>query len=272
MSPLRRLGLIGFGAIGRSFIEACAREAVPGHSLAAVCVRDYQLADASRAAKGALVTTDMAAFLSLDLDIVIEAAGHEVVRNHGPSILQAGHELYLLSVGAIADRAVQERLEAAAACPGAGRIVIPSGAAAGLDGLRALRENGLTSVTYTSLKPPGAWSGTPAESEIDLQSLIKSVTIFTGSARASALLYPKNANLAAAIALAGLGLDQTTVRLIADPYAIGNTGIIEAQSESSRLRVELSGQSYANNPKSSGIVALSIIAALKNSTGPIVYV
>jgi aspartate dehydrogenase len=177
-----------------------------------------------------------------------------------------------LSVGAVANRTVQERLETAAALPGAGRIVIPSGAAAGLDGLRTLRENGLKSVTYTSVKPPHAWTGTPAANAFHLESLEEPVTIFSGSARESALLYPKNANLAAVIALAGLGFERTAVRLVADPSALGNTGIIEAQSESSHLRVELSGLSYANNPKSSGIVAHSVIAALKNASGSTCYV
>ena len=272
MLPMRRLGLIGFGAIGRSFVDAWARETIPGYTLSALCVRDGQRADATRAVQDADVTSDMGEFLSFDLDLVIEAAGHATVASHGPAILSAGRDLCLLSVGAVADRAVEQRLQDAVSAPGAGRMVIPSGAAAGLDGLRALRENGLRSVTYTSVKPPGAWVGTPAERETDLHSLSEPATIFSGSARESALLYPKNANLAAVIALAGVGFERTAVRLIADPFARGNTGIIEAQSESSKLRVELSGLSYANNPKSSGIVALSVVAALRNAAGSIGYI
>ena len=124
---------------------------------------------------------------------------------------------------------------------------------------------------YTSTKPPHAWLGTPAQDRFDLLALRTPTVVFEGTARAAALAFPKNANLAAAVALAGLGLDATTVQLVADPAATGNTGQIDAEGATSRLQVTVSGASSAGNPKTSGIVAFSVLACLANAAAPIAF-
>ena len=126
----------------------------------------------------------------------------------------AAADLMVISTGALADDAVRARLRAAADASGH-RMLLPSGAIAGLDGLGALRIGGLTRVTYTSTKPPAAWRGTPAAEEHDLDNLQERRVIFSGAAADAARLYPKNANLAATVALAGLGLHQTQIKLVA---------------------------------------------------------
>ncbi len=87
----------------------------------------------------------------------------------------------------------------------------------GLDALAAARRAGLSSVSYVSRKPPAAWLGTPAERVADLSALTAAAAVFTGTAREAALAFPQNANVVAAIALAGLGFDETQVTLMADP-------------------------------------------------------
>lgn len=270
MQP-RRFGILGFGAIGRSLVAALSRAPVPGHQFTALLVRPHQVADAQAAVPpGVVAVTDLPALLALAPDGVVEAAGQGAVAAHGVQVLASGTPLLALSVGALADAALHAALDQAAR-QGGTQLVLPVGAIAGLDGLMALRQAGLQRVRYTSTKPPQAWLGTPAAQQFDLLALRTRTVVFTGTARQAALGFPKNANLAAAVALAGLGLDATTVQLVADPAATGNTGQIDAEGDASRLQVSVSGASTAANPKTSGIVAHSVLACLTNRAAAITF-
>lgn len=119
------------------------------------------------------------------------------------------------------------------------RILLPSGAVAGMDGLTSLGVGGLTWVRYTSTKPPGAWKGTPAETDFNLDALTERTTIFKGSPLDAARLFPKNANLAMTVALAGAGVEKTEILLVADPDATNNVGKVEASGLCGRLLVSL---------------------------------
>ncbi|MBP6899979.1 MAG: aspartate dehydrogenase [Burkholderiaceae bacterium] len=276
MTP-RRVGLIGWGSIGQTLLQAWARQPVPGHQAAALLLRPAQLQAAREAQArnelppGLLPMDDAAAFLAAPLDLVVEAAGQGAVRELGEAVLRSGRDLMLLSVGALTDDALRERLQAAAVQAGV-RLLLPVGAIAGLDGLLALRQAGLRQLTYTSTKPPLAWKGTPAEQAVDLDALSVPTCFFSGTAREAAARFPKNANLAATVALAGLGLDRTRVELIADPGATGNRGQIEALGDDSRLSITVAGLGSASNPKSSRITGLSVLSALANGASPLGYV
>lgn len=267
---MKAVGLIGYGGIGQSILAAWRKTPLQDYRLAALLVRPRQLDEASTAAPDLLVTDDLAAFLGAGPDIVVEAAGQPAVRDCAPAALRQGCEVLVISTGALADDAFRATALAAAQA-GGGRIVIPVGATTGLDGLLAMRQDGLQSVTYTSTKPPLAWMGTPAEKAFDLAAIREPTVIFRGSARDAALNYPKNANLAATVALAGLGLDDTVVRLVADPAATGNTGRIEAQSASSHLTVIVAGRSSSANPKTSAITGMSVLSALANRAARLTY-
>lgn len=267
-----RLALIGHGAIGRAITASLVQSPLPGHQLVALLVRPRQLADAlATVPVGVLVTTDAAAMLATEPHTVIEAAGHGAVAAHGEAVLRHGVSLMLLSIGALADAALHEALLAAASAGGS-QLLLPVGAIAGLDGLLALRQAGLHSVRYTSTKPPLAWRGTPADGPFDLAALRSPTVIFSGTARDAARLYPKNANLAAAVALAGLGFERTQVQLVADPAARGNSGRIDAEGATSRLQVTVAGAASAGNAKTSGIVAHSVLSALGNAAGRLRFV
>ncbi|MGJ7489621.1 aspartate dehydrogenase [Variovorax sp. ZT4R33] len=270
--PSTRVGLIGFGAIGRSVVDAWSATPVRGHTLAALLVREHQQGEALRVAPpGVAVCTDIASFLAADLQLAVEVAGHGAVISHGERILEAGVDLAMISVGSLADDGFRERLERAAA-QGASRLLLPIGAIAGLDGLLALRRAGLSSVKYTSTKPPASWKDTPADGPFDLDALTERTVIFSGTAADAARLYPKNANLAAVVALAGLGLQATKVELVADPSAAGNSGLIEAVGPSSTLTVKVAGASAASNPKTSQITGMSVLAALDNRGSSIAFI
>src|SRR5438093_7544420 len=123
-----RLGLIGFGTVGKSVQAGIARGEAGNTELVAALVR-REPADQS---SDFLITTDLHAFFSSELDLVLEVAGQEAVEQHGEMVLNHGIDFMLISVGALADDDLHQRLRAAAEQHGA-RLLIPSGAIAGLD-------------------------------------------------------------------------------------------------------------------------------------------
>ena len=257
---MKRAAIFGMGAIGSSLARDWPVRS--SWTLAAVCARPSQ-APAVRAG----LAPDIAIFdriedmLAMPLDAVVESAGHEAIRAAGPGILRRGLDLFLLSSGVLADECTYRNFLHAARDGGA-RIVIPTGALAGFDGIEALAQAGANHISYRSIKPPQAWRGTPAEDTHDLDALVEPTVIFRGTARDAARLFPRNANLAASVALAGIGFDRTTVELIADPAAGGNTALVEARAPECTLRIDMSGLAEARNPKSSAIVRCSVLAAL----------
>ena len=93
---------------------------------------------------------------------------------------------------------------------------------------------------------------------------------FSGSARNAALEYPKNANVAASVALAGIGFDETTVELIADPDVTRNVHEVIAEGDFGCCEFRIEGQSLPDNPRSSAITAMSVVREILNPASPIV--
>ena len=249
------IALIGFGAIGR----VVAAEV----DVAAVLVRERYLESARHALPGVAVVASIGDLLGAGPDLVVECAGQPAVREYGEAVLAGGTDLMVISTGAFGDRAFLDSMCNEAQRAGR-RMLLPAGATAGLDGLLALREGGLDSVRYTSSKPPHAWTGTPAERNFRLDALAEPTIIHSGPAHEAARLYPKNANLAVTIALAGLGLERTRVDLVADPGLTGNVGRIEASGRVGTLTVEMAGRAAPDNPKTSLVTAYSIVHALRS--------
>jgi len=263
------VALLGYGAIGISILALWKSSSVlaEDYEITTICCRPDQVAAAHAQLDGApaQVVTSVADMLDLRPDFVIEAAGQTAVFQYGEDILKAGATLVLLSVGALANPDAHEAMSKAAVS-GGGRVLLPAGALGGFDALRALVNAGRTEVKYTSRKPPKAWFGTLAESLCDLRNLERPDLFFRGDAAEAALNYPKNANLAAMVALAGVGFKATGVDLIADPFIEENIGQLDAWGDGGSLSVTISGPAHPDNPRSSTIVGASVIAALINDS------
>jgi aspartate dehydrogenase len=263
-----QVALIGFGAIGRTVFRGLAESGAA--YVAAVLVRPNHTAEAHAELDGVTrVATSCGELFELELDLVAECAGHEAVRQYGEEIVSHGIDFLVVATGAFADTGLLDRLTDVADSSGA-RLLIPAGAIAGIDGVTALRRAGLTSLLYASAKPPRAWRGTLAEHAVDLDSLTERTAFFRGSARDAARLYPQNANLAATVALAGLGFDDTEIELVADPALTENVGRIRAEGRLGWLDLELGGAAMPDNPKTSAITAYSVLQAIENRASTIV--
>ena len=265
--PPLRVGLIGFGAIGRRLAEAIAAGQAGRCELSAVLVRRPERIPAEVAEQlGCHVTGDAADFLATSFDLVVEVAGHEALKAYAEDALRQGKDLLLISIGALADPHFEQRLHRAAHDYGR-RVYLATGAIAGLDAISAGAIGGLHAVTHSVRKPPAGLLP-PDEIEAAQASGVARV-LYEGPAREAALRFPENVNVAAAISLAGLGLDKTTVRVIADPTVERNTHEIEARGEFGELRIVLQNIP-TENPKTGRLTAMSMIKALRNLTAEVV--
>ena len=273
---LQSLGLIGFGNIARLMVSTLAEQLPSRLTRCDVLMRPGTSEERIAAAREACnamcaecnVYVDLDALRQAAPELVIECAGHEAVSNHAIALLEDGVETIVTSVGALGDEELHQRLIDAAQAGGT-RLVVPSGAIGALDIVAGLKHAGIESVSYRSRKPPGSWSGTPAEQELDLDPLTSATTFYEGSARAAVLDYPKNANVAAALSLAGIGFDETRVELIADPAVSGNRHEFDVESVAGSVAVCIEGRASENNPKTSLPTVYSLVREVMNRVGPI---
>jgi aspartate dehydrogenase len=262
-----KLGIIGEGAIGR-YVRDRAMER--GYIIRAILLRPERIANRAPESDGVIRVASVQDFPD-DIDHVIDCAGHTALRSYGPDILRGGTDLTTVSLGALADEELLNNLQQAAT-EGGTTLHLASGAIGALDCLRAARVGGLQSVTYIGRKPPQSWKGSPADTKLDLDNLTTGAeTHFDGSARDAATAYPKNANVAAAVALAGVGFDDTKVKLIADPGITENVHEIRATGDFGSFSFEIRGHSLPDNPSSSALAAMSVVSTLEQQSRNIVF-
>ncbi|WP_417723866.1 aspartate dehydrogenase [Salipiger sp.] len=247
-----RIATIGFGAMARSLAAALARH--DGGPRVTDCL--LRPDSATDLPEGVTACTDIAALIAKAPDLVVECAGHAALAETVPALLRAGLDVVVVSLGALCDDALRAEVMRAAA-EGAARLIPVAGAVGGLDLLRAARLAGLDAVTYRGIKPAGAWAGSPAADAVDLGGLAQATVVFSGTAREAALRFPKNANVAAAVAFAGLGLDATRVELIADPAGTANRHEIAATGAFGEMAFSVTNRPLPGNPKTSHLAALS---------------
>ena len=259
----KRIALIGNGAIAK---EITARASLSGAmSIVGALVLPEELSDA---APHPLVGS-IDELLRFQASLVMECASHGAVESYAAPILRSGTDLMIISIGALADPALHEHVLDEAA-RSAAQVYLPAGALLGIDGLAAAKRSGLDWVRLTSRKPPLAWRGAPGVERIDLEAISSDRVIFSGSARQAARLFPKNANVAATVALAGIGFEDTAVSLIADPAAARNSHVLEFEGRPGRFRVEAQGLPSKDNPKTSMLTAYNICRSIENLDAAIV--
>jgi aspartate dehydrogenase len=253
-----RIGIVGMGVIGTAIAKAASGD-IAGVELAGVTVRDPAKAGGFPAfSLDELITRS---------DLVVEAATQTALRELGPAVLAAGRHLMVLSVGGLVGVLDEwARLADTHGC----RILVPSGAIAGLDGVKGAREGRITAVTMETRKPPRGLAGAPyiEANRIDLDAITEETLIFEGPATEAVKAFPANVNVVAALSLAGIGPERTRIRLFAVPGQARNQHRITVEGEFGRLAIEVENVP-SENPRTGKLSYMSAIAMLRELGSPL---
>ena len=264
-----RVAVLGGGTIARLVLE----HRPPGIEIVALSARTA----ASRGERlarefGVPYVIGRDALVAARPAAVIEAASHEAVSEHLVPLLDAGISVVVLSAGALADEGLRERAERAAAASGA-LFYVPSGGIGGLDALKTACIAGVDEVSIQVAKPPAAWKGIAYVEKlgIDLHRLTGPKTLFEGPAREGVPHFPQNVNIAAVLSLAGIGMDRTRLKVVADPALALNTHTIRVSGAAGRMTVVLENVPAPENPKTSWLACYSALAALNSLRSRVRY-
>jgi aspartate dehydrogenase len=263
---VQRVAIAGFGAIGRVVAEALDRS-LDGLALAAVSARDTARAERAMADFARKVPVLPLARLWEEADIVVECAPAALLRDIAEPALAAGRTLIVLSCGALLDNLDLIDL----ARRQGGRILVPTGALLGLDAVQAAAQGEISRIHMITRKPPNGLEGAPylVEHGIRVAGLGDALRVFAGTAREAARGFPANVNVAAALALAGIGPDKTTIEIWADPGITRNIHRIEVEADAARLTLQIENVPSLENPKTGRLTPLSVIALLRKLSSPL---
>lgn len=261
---MKKIGLLGCGAIGTQIALAIDSGKIPAQLT--------QIYDQSKESSAKLVSklknkptiVENSHLLSLGtVDLVVEAASQQAVKDVALSILQNKKDIMIMSVGALLDESIFEVLTEA--CNEFKKqILLPSGAIAGLDAIKSVKDE-LDSLILVTTKHPKSLKGAKffETSKINLDSVKKQTMIFEGNAADAVKLFPANINVAALLSLTGLGSKDTQVRIVADPNTDKNTHNILANGKFGKISITVENVPDPNNPKTSRLAILSAIQTLR---------
>ena len=259
-----KVGIAGTGAIGLRVARALDAGDIPGFHLAAISARRSERAAEVNSALATPVPVRDFAGLAEHCDVIIECLPPQLFPEITRPVLMAGKTLIVLSAsqlllhGDLIDLAEEH----------GGKIIVPSGAMLGLDALKAAAVGTITSVSMITRKPVAGLEGAPylVKNGIDLSGITEPVCIMSGSVSQIAREFPANVNVAAAISLAGLGPERTTLEIWADPGVTRNVHSVQVASDSSDFNMSIEGRPSDENPATGRITAQSVIALLRQMT------
>lgn len=261
-----KICVIGCGAIGATI----ARETEHIPNIDGVYLTDRSQECATRLQEKlpkVSYVPDIIPILS-DIQLVVEAASQDAARYYAPLVLSAGVDMLMMSVGVLHDEEFQNDVFRLAKREGA-KVYVPSGAIAGIDALSAGKLEEMDEVTLTTTKPPSAFAGNAylTANEIDPSELRVKTNLFEGSAREAVRHFPQNVNVAATVALAGVGFDKTRIRIVCDPQVKKNEHHLQAKGTFGELDIVTRNVPSPRNPKTSHLAAMSAISAIRKITG-----
>ncbi|GFN39977.1 MAG: putative L-aspartate dehydrogenase [Marine Group I thaumarchaeote] len=262
---LKRIGLLGCGAIGTEIAKSIDSGKIPAKLTHLYDTKnEAAIALASKLENKPQITSNVALLASAPVDLIVEAASQDAVRDNALTILQNRKDLMIMSVGALLDESIFEVIMQG--CKDFGRSVyLPSGAIVGLDGIKSVKDE-LESLILVTTKNPKSLKGAKffETSDIDLDKITESTTIFEGSAKEAVKLFPANINVAALLSLYGLGSVDTKVRIVANPKTDKNTHEIFAEGTFGKFSIKVENVPSETNPKTSRLAILSAIERIKS--------
>jgi aspartate dehydrogenase len=258
----KTVGIIGCGAIGTALAEYAYKEM--SSNIAGIVLRDKDAGKADILSKKIQEAeiTDSIDNLVEKADLVIEAASPAVVTEVFKAVLEKKKDIIVMSIGGLLGN---EHLLSSAREKGV-RVILPSGAIAGIDALKASKISGLESVMITTRKAPRSIKGAPYldEKGIDVDSIKEETVIFQGNALEAIKGFPKNVNVSALLSIAGMGGEKTKVRIIVSPEYTKNSHEVEIVSKAGRVLTRTENVPSPTNPKTSYLAALAGITSLRD--------
>ncbi|MBS7635053.1 aspartate dehydrogenase [Candidatus Bathyarchaeota archaeon] len=267
-------GLIGCGAIGTVIAEAIDSGKAGEMSLVMIydLIRERAEKLASKLSRKPLIAKDADELLNRDdIQIVIEAASQEAVKQYAIKTLLKNKDFMVMSAGALLDEPLLNNILEAARNNDR-KVYVPSGAIVGLDNVKSAAVGRIEEITLTTRKPPMSFEGAPyvERGKINLSSLKEPLVLYEGTAREAVKLFPQNVNVAASLSLAGVGPDKTKVRIIVDPSIKHIVHEIHVRGDFGEIYTRTINKPFPNNPRTSYIAALSAIATLRKISGSII--
>jgi len=263
--------LIGCGFIGTLIAERIATGEIPLR-LRYVLDRNPEKVERVQALfdKPPIAAENIDEIAESDVSLVIEAASIEAVHSFAKPVLGKGKDMMIMSVGAFATPGVYKTVEEMCLRSNA-RVYLPSGAVGGLDAVSAASVGRLELVEQRTIKNPKSLEGAPyiTENKINLEGLKEAREIFNGTATEAIAGFPANVNVAATLGLAGIGVVETRVKIIADPEVERNIHEIHAKGDFGEFTFRTENLPAPDNPKTSLLAAFSAVAMLKKITSPI---
>lgn len=268
MSQTMRVGLAGFGNVGQDLARRLTAGAIPELTLTAVSARDLGRAAANAAAISPAIAVVPLADLPAHADVVVECATADSFPEIARAVVGAGRLLVAVSVGGLPN--CPELVELARAH--GGRVKVASGALPGLDIIRSVKEGTIRSVRLTTRLRPNSLAHEPyiIERGFDFTSPpAAAVQVFDGSAGEAAASFPRHFNVAITLSLGGIGFDRTRITVFCDPDIAGTVHQVDVEADDADLTLVSRNRPSPTNPRTSRIVAPSILAALRSLVDPI---
>jgi len=261
-----KVGIAGLGVIGARVARRLT-DGLEGMTLTAVASGGREKAERTLAAMGATACVVSPQALAAECDVIVECAPTAAFLEIATPALETGRVLLTVSAAALIEHMEVAELARARG----GRIIVATGALLGFDAVRAAALGEIRSVTMVTRKPPKSLRGAPhlAVIGVDVEAIAEPTLLFDGSARDGARGFPANVNVAAALALAGIGPDRTRLQIWADPTLERNTHTIKVDADSARFEMTIENVPSVEKPGTGRITALSMIAALEGLTSPL---
>jgi aspartate dehydrogenase len=258
-----KIGLLGVGAIGRVIAMALDQKQLDA-VLVAVADQDRERAEALSSELSSHPPVVSIEEMIERCELAVEAASQAALSEFVPKALARGRDMLIMSVGGLLGRKEWFREAGQKGC----RIYVPSGAIAGLDGVKSASIGRIESAMLTSRKPVAALRGSKyvIERGIQLENLKEDTVIFEGLAEEAARAFPTTSNVAASLRLAVDPAAPVRVRIVAVPGGNENVHEIRVQGEFGKLSVKVENVPSKENPRTSQLAAFSAIATLKNLT------
>lgn len=249
-----KIGIIGYGNIGKAIIKSIKEGKIKCEIGGVFDIRkDIEKEDFK-------FFSNFSEFLKQDFDIVVECASQDAVRDYALDVLKSNKNLVIMSVGALSDEELLEKLKQEAEKRNL-KIYIPSGAIVGIDGIKAANLSEIEEVSLTTRKNPKS-----LPKEFLDENLTNEKIIYEGNAKEAVKKFPFNINVAATLSLIGIGFEKTKVKIIADPKVSENIHEIRIKGKFGEILTIARNVPSPENPKTSYLASLSAIALLKKHT------